>query len=46
MFTSLLDAWLHRPTIIFECERCGTTVAHANDTCPYCVHTRIATLEV
>ncbi len=25
-----------RPEAVHECRSCGTTVAHADDSCPYC----------
>lgn len=32
-------------TVIYECDRCGTTVDGPNATCPYCDNSRIVTFE-
>ena len=52
MIEDILHLWKEHPTadetpmLIYECDRCGTSVAGPNDACPYCEDSRIVTFEL
>lgn len=46
MIKTILNDWLNRPTNIYECAQCGTTVDHTGDSCPYCENARIVEFEL